>query len=57
MGRVYVKPFMNNGYKPPPKLRWYRLYHDYKLAGDILASFELIHLNVIKIKDNVKNLF
>ena len=46
MGRFYVKPAMNPGLKHPPKLKWYKLYHTYEHAGDILASFELVYLKV-----------
>ena len=47
MGRFYTKPFMNTGYHDPPKLQWFKLYYGVKRAGDILASFELIHKRVI----------
>lgn len=50
MGRVYVEPLMNTDMVSPPKLKWYKLFHNHSRAGDILASFELIHLKEGKIK-------
>ena len=46
MGRFYVKPIVNEFTKIPPKLKWYKLYHSYEPSGDILASFELINIDV-----------
>ena len=47
MGTLRLRPKINLLGEPPPKLKWYNIYHFYKPAGDILASFELIFLNVI----------
>ena len=51
MGKCYVKPFINyfQNLQPHPKLKWYKVYHSYENAGDILASFELIYYNVIRL--------
>jgi hypothetical protein len=49
MGCIYVKPTIDAN-EGPPKLKWYKIYYSYKHAGDILASFELINLNVINVK-------
>ena len=48
MGRFYVKPVMNVSIPvgKTPKLSWYELYYNNEPAGDILASFEMILLNV-----------
>jgi hypothetical protein len=52
MGRFFTKPFMNDGKHPPPKLEWFKLYHGYRHAGDVLASFELIYKQVFIIKND-----
>ena len=50
MGNCYVVPIVNtysdniDDHKPP-KLKWYQLFYGNDTpAGDLLASFELIHI-------------
>jgi len=52
MGRFYVKPVVNRSGAKPPKLAWYKLFCNYERAGDILASFEIIHSYVFQYCQN-----
>ena len=42
MGSLKVRPFIKRLNEDPPILKWYNLYYDYKPAGELLASFELV---------------
>ena len=50
MGKFYAKPFINLNMDSEsdtrPKLKWYKVIHNYEHAGEILASFELVSYQV-----------
>ena len=39
MGRCYLKPFINNTFFNPPRLKWYKIFHGNERAGMKNKSF------------------